>query len=373
MGLDSLEHKLRLIELYPTKEILTKKDLIKLLESGEAIRHYIGFEISGFIHIGTGLFCASKIADLQRAGIKVTIFLADWHSWINKKLGENWEAYRVVGKYFDKTLRKLVAIFGGDEDTVDTIFGSELYHCNDDYWRLVIEVSKHTTLARVRRSITILGRKQGEAVSFGQLIYVPMQVADIFQIGVHIAHAGIDQRKAHVIAREVAPKITVKPLKLGDEIVKPVALHHELLLSLGLSKVPESKEELIDVKMSKSKPETAIFVHEDPESIKQKILKGFCPPREVEFNPIIQLAKLVYREREEIVIPREQRYGGDLVLNGIQELLQVYKEGKLHPLDLKRAVAEEVANLLKPLSNWFESGEGKHLLEEAKQYLKITR
>ena len=373
MTLDSVERRLRLIELYPTIEILTKEDLIRFLESKEPINHYIGLEISGLIHLGTGLFCGSKMADLQRAGIRVTIFLADWHSWINKKLGEDWEAYRVVGKYFDKTLRKIISVFGGDEDSVRTVFGSELYHCNDDYWKLVIEVSKHTTLARIRRSITILGRKQGESVSFGQLIYVPMQVADIFQLEAHIAHAGIDQRKAHVIAREVANKITVKPLRLNNQVVKPVALHHEPLLSLGLSKVPESKEELVEVKMSKSKPDSAIFVHEDLETIKQKILRGFCPPREIQFNPIIQLAKLVYRERDEIVIPREQKYGGDLVLQGIDELLRVYKEGKLHPLDLKRAVAEELVDLLRPVSNWFQHGEGKALLEEAIQYIKITR
>ena len=89
----------------------------------------------------------------------------------------------------------------------------------------------------MQRSITILGRKEGESVDFAKLIYPPMQVADIFTMGVNIAHAGMDQRKAHVIARDVAGKMKVSPLlDANGERIKPVCVHHPLLL--GMKKPP---------------------------------------------------------------------------------------------------------------------------------------
>jgi len=48
------------------------------------------------------------------------------------------------------------------------------------------------------------GRSEGESVNFALMLYPGMQVADIFAQGLNIVHAGNDQRKAQVIARDVA-------------------------------------------------------------------------------------------------------------------------------------------------------------------------
>jgi len=45
------------------------------------------------------------------------------------------------------------------------------------------------------------------------------------------------------------------------------------------------------MKMSKSKPNTCIFIHDSPEEIRQKINGAFCPPKEVGFNPVLDWAK----------------------------------------------------------------------------------
>ncbi len=82
-----------------------------------------------------------------------------------------------------------------------------------------------------------MGRKEGETVDFAKLIYPPMQVADIFIQGLTIAHAGMDQRKAHVIMRDVALNLRVRPLlDPASGKIKPVAIHHHLIL--GLQKPP---------------------------------------------------------------------------------------------------------------------------------------
>ena len=77
-------------------EVLTREDLERLVASGTPLRHYIGFEISGKIHLGTGLVCMGKVKDFVDAGVDCTIFLADWHSWINDKLGGDRDTIRRI-------------------------------------------------------------------------------------------------------------------------------------------------------------------------------------------------------------------------------------------------------------------------------------
>src|SRR3989344_8857435 len=91
----SVEERLELIKRN-TEEVMTEEDLKKMLESGEKLKHYIGFEISGKPHLGTGLVCMAKVKDFIDAGADCSIFLADWHSWINDKLGGNPEAIKKV-------------------------------------------------------------------------------------------------------------------------------------------------------------------------------------------------------------------------------------------------------------------------------------
>ena len=161
----------------------------------------------------------------------------------------------------------------------------------------MVDVSKNTSLSRMLRSITIMGRKEGGSIDFAKLIYPPMQVADIFIQGINLPHAGIDQRKAQVIGRDVALKIKAKSLldKKGNKI-KPVAIHHHLILGLGKPSVwPVPKEQLQELwsalKMSKSKPDTCIFIHDSPEEIKRKINKAFCLEGETEFNLCMKIGQ----------------------------------------------------------------------------------
>ena len=364
-----------------TEEIMKEEDLKLLLDSGTKIKHYIGFEISGKIHLGTGLMCMSKVKDFMDAGIDCSIFLADWHSWINDKLGGDREVIkRVAGGYFKEGLKASLKCFGGDPEKLKFILGSDLYHNNDDYWATMVDVSKNTSLARMQRSITIMGRKEGGSVDFAKLIYPPMQVADIFIQGINLPHAGIDQRKAQVIARDVALKIKTKPLldKDGNQM-KPVAVHHHLILGLGKPPVwPVPKEQLQELwsalKMSKSKPDTCIFIHDSPEEIKRKINQAFCLEGETEFNPILDWVKyLIFRDADsKLEIKRPEKFGGDMTYTSYKELEKDFAEKKLHPMDLKNSVSEKLIQILEPARKHFEQPKVKKMLEELEQLI-ITR
>lgn len=83
-----------------TEEIIGEADLKKMLKEGGKLKHYIGFEISGKPHLGHGLVCMSKVKDFHDAGFEVSIFLADWHSWINNKLGRHGNNSKSRGSLF---------------------------------------------------------------------------------------------------------------------------------------------------------------------------------------------------------------------------------------------------------------------------------
>ena len=372
--------KLELIK-HNTEEIMTEEDLEKLLESGQKLKHYIGFEISGKPHLGHGLVCMSKVKDLVDAGVDCTIFLADWHSWINDKLGGDMEVIQKVAvNYFKEALIAAYKCVGGNTKDLKFVLGSELYHNNDKYWETMIDVSKNTTMGRITRSITIMGRKEGEDVDFAKMLYPPMQVADIFAQGINIAHAGLDQRKAQVIARDVALKLKTNPLldKNGNKI-KPVAIHGHLILGLQKPPVwPVPKEKLQELwskmKMSKSIPNSAIYMTDKESEIRKKIKGAFCPEGEIGFNPLLDWAKyLVFINSSSILeVKRDEKFGGDITYKSYEDLENDFAKKKLHPMDLKSALADRLVEILTPAMKHFSTPKMKKAKEEMEKLI-ITR
>ncbi|MEM4181597.1 MAG: tyrosine--tRNA ligase [Candidatus Pacearchaeota archaeon] len=375
----SVEEKFNLIKRN-TEEILGEDDLKELLKNKEPLRHYIGFEVSGKPHLGHGIVCMSKVKDLHDAGADVSIFIADYHAWINNKLGGDLKIIKEVGVNFIKEVLKAgYKCVGGNPTDLKFVVGSELYHNNDLYWQTVIEISKNTTLARMLRSITIAGREEGEAVEFAMLLYPAMQVADIFSQNLNLVHAGLDQRKAQVIARDVALQLKYCPLlnKKGEKI-KPVAVHGHLILGLNKPSVwpivAERKQEIwSQMKMSKSILNSAIFMLDDEKTIEKKINEAFCPEGEIEFNPLIDWAKyIVFPISKELLVERPEKFGGNKKYLSFEELEKDFKEKKLHPLDLKKSMAKEIIKILKPAREHFSSPEMKKLKEKMDKIL-ITR
>jgi len=359
-----------------TDEIIGAEELEILVTSGEKINHYIGFEISGLVHLGTGLMSGLVIRELQKLGVNTSFFLADWHTWINNKLGGNMELIEQVAKeYFLPALKVSAQIAGADPEKINSNFGSELYHENDRYWQTMVEVSKSLTLSRVLKSTTILGRQESDSMNFAYLVYPPMQVADIYEMECKIAHAGMDQRKCHVIAREVAEKLQVHPLTdaKGNKL-KPIAVHHHLLL--GLQKpatwpLPEGEEKdtiRSQMKMSKSIPGSAIFIHDSEEEIQDKLRKAFCPEKEIEYNPVLDWVKyMLFPILGEMNFVREERFGGNFTVKSYQELEERYASGDLFPLDLKQNVANILTELLAPARALFANTQAQNLISTIKE------
>jgi tyrosyl-tRNA synthetase len=259
-----------------------------------------------------------------------------------------------------------------DTKRVEFVWASDLANSRD-YWKRVIQIAKSTTVLRATRALTIMGRKEGEMKETSQYFYPMMQVADIFELGADITQLGLDQRRANILAREVGEK-------LGWW--KPIVVSHHMLIGLQGVKQPEGEgfdenkkfDVEISSKMSKSKPETTILVHDTSEVIKKKIAGAFCPPKVVDNNPILDYSKhIIFKKFGKMKIEREKKFGGDVTYKTYEELEKDFVEGKLHPADLKNAAADALDKSVEPIRKHFEKkGHARELYEMVKKS-EVTR
>jgi tyrosyl-tRNA synthetase len=219
-----------------------------------------------------------------------------------------------------------------------------------------------------------MGREDAEDIETAALFYPCMQAADIFQLDLDIACAGIDQRKAHIIARESAQKLQRK---------KPVSVHTPLLLSLlggqqavtgvvpgSLDENPKFDSE-IGSKMAKSVPGSAILVHDEPEEIRDKIRSAYCPAREIKDNPVLDIVRLVLLPQMTCLeVERPFKYGGNTTFEKYEDVEKAYLRGELHPQDLKSSVTKSLSDRLEGVRQ--ELNKDPELLKRIKA-MEITR
>ncbi len=301
-------------------------------------RAYIGFEPSGRLHIGN-VITANMLKRLERAGCHVTVFLADWHAMINDKFGGDLERIRACGLYQQEAFLAL----GLDPSNTQFRWAAD-FAGDAKYWERVLRAAKASSLQRVKRALTIMGRKEDEAeVDSSKLIYPAMQVADIFHMELDIAAGGMDQRKAHMLARDVCDKTGWK---------KPVAVHTPLLGSLKGGE----RMDPVEHKMSKSDPSAAISINDTPAEIEKKMQKAFCPP-EAAGNPVLQMYQYLVFEhlgKAPLLVKRDAKFGGDVTFANFDELQAAYTAGKLHASDLKAAAAKALIDITAPVRAHFE-------------------
>lgn len=350
------------------EEVIGGEELKKLLESGEELIAYDGFEPSGQIHIAQGLVRAINVNKMIKAGVKFKMWVADWHAMANNKMGGDLEKIKTVGKYFIEVWRAS----GMDLSKVEFMWASDLAK-NPDYWKLVLQVGKSNALKRFIRTAEMMGREESlEKLTGAHIIYSCMQVADIFMLKANITQLGMDQRKVNMLAREVG-------VQLG--YWKPVVVSHHMLLGLGkpASATKDALQRTIELKMSKSKPDTAIFMTDTLKDIQRKINKAWCLEGEVKDNPVLEYCKYIIFESFDrlkisaFIVERPEKWGGNIILSSFQDLETKFANKEIHPQDLKVAVVKYLDQLLQPVRKHFEeNAEAKKLLETVKSY-QVTR
>ena len=310
------------------EEIVTLDGLMELVESNKSLTAYVGYEPSGKIHMGHVL-TVNKLLDLQNAGFKITVLLADLHAYLNEKgeleeiremAKENKEVFVAMGLDPNKTTFVLGGSDGYDFSNKDG------FQMTSEYQMLSHRLMSHITEKRAIRSMKMIARHP-ENMKTSNVIYPILQVADMIELEIDVAVGGMDQRKIHMLARDVMPKLGLKA---------PICIHTPILVGLDGSKMSSSTENYISV-------------DDSYDQVKQKISDAFCPTQ-VEDNPILHLFRYhIFPRLSEVTIKRPDKFGGDLNYMSYEPLEKDFISGTLHPLDLKNAAIDYINEILDPI------------------------
>eukprot|EP01066_Platyproteum_vivax_P019108 Platyproteum_vivax@DN7625_c1_g4_i1.p1 len=237
------------IALSVGEECLMAEELRQLLIHKDHPICYDGFEPSGRMHIAQGILKAVNVNKLTSCGCIFKFWVADWFALLNNKMGGDINKIRKVGEYFVEVWKAA----GMNMSNVQFLWASDEINGNsNDYWIRVMDIARKNSIARIRRCGQIMGREEGDEQPAAQIFYACMQCADIFHLQADICQLGLDQRKVNVLAREYCDQIKKK--------FKPVVLSHGMLPGLLEGQA----------KMSKSDPDSAIFMEDSEADIKRK-------------------------------------------------------------------------------------------------------
>jgi len=324
-----------------TQEIITEEELMKLLETKKNPSVYLGTSVTGRPHIGYFAW-VQKLADFLKAGFKVKVLLADIHGALDNT---PWDLLEKRYKYYEMVIPAMIEAMGGDLKNFELVKGSD-FQLDKKY---VLDVLKMSTFASVKDCTKAASEvvKMGDNPKLSGLIYPIMQAVDEVYLDVDIQLGAIDQRKILVFAREFLPKIGYKR---RIEVMIPFVR--------GLTQ---------EGKMSSSVNYSKIDLLDDEKTIKEKLKNAYCEEGNPE-NGVLDFAETVIMtqkqdKKEVFVINRPEKFGGVLKFKTKEELHEAFVSKKLHPMDLKNAVAIEINKLLEPIRKKF-AGQEK-LIKEA--------
>ncbi len=308
-----------------TQEIITESELKELLRKKKQPVVYLGTSVTGMPHIGYFVW-ATKMADFIRAGFKVKVLLADIHGALDKT---PWDLLEKRYEYYKLVIPALFDAIGADVSKVEVVKGSD-FQLKKDYMFDVLKMSTYVTVHDCTKAASEVV-KMGESPKLSGLIYPIMQSVDEEYLGADIQYGGIDQRKILVFARESLPKIGYKS---KIEVMTP--------LIPGLT--PGGK-------MSSSEKASKVDLLDDEKTVNDKLNAAFCEPGVVVNNGVLAFLKYVImvhkQDKDEVfVVERPEKFGGIKKYKSYDEVEADYAAKKLHPMDLKKAVAKEINKLL---------------------------
>jgi len=314
------------------EEVIRDEELKSVL-SRDKLVCYVGYEPTERIHVGW-LVWILKLKDIQKAGIDIKILEATIHAWINDKGSiEELEEYK-------KNVRKIIEKLGIYATYIDS---SEII-TDPEYVRLLIQAAKNTTLDRVKRAIVVLKRRIEEVEQdFSKILYPLMQAVDAIYLNVDFALGSIDQKPAYTMSRDIAVRLGRKPV-----VILCTPLIPGLKAPL-LEDIDNLDEVLVYAKMSSSRPDDAIFLDDDPETVERKIMSCPCKPKETLLNPILSIVKHVILPYYEKITIETKTKNVEITIDNAEEIDRLYRSGELTPEELKKACKDYLIEMLEKL------------------------
>lgn len=321
----SVEERFNLIKRN-TEEIVTESELKELLKKKEKPVVYLGTAITGRPHLAYFLWVL-KLSDFLKAGFKVKILLADLHGALD---GTPWVILDKRYDYYEKIIPLMFEAIEVDVKNLEFVKGSE-FELKPEYMYDVLQVSSLASIHDLKKAASEVV-KFGDNPKFSGLVYPIMQMIDEQYLGVDVQYGGADQRKILMFAREYHQKIGYKP---RVEVMTPLI------------------QGLVGKKMSASDEKSKIDLLDDEKTIRSKIQNAECAAGNPD-NGIMAFLKYVImtikqNKREKFVVNRDKKYGGNLVYRDYKEIEKDFMDKKIHPLDLKNAVTDEIIEILRPI------------------------
>jgi tyrosyl-tRNA synthetase len=306
------------------EEVITKDELKKALKKKD-FSLYWGTMPTGSVSFAY-FFPMLKIADFLRAGVKVKILLADLHAALD---GVPWDILEKRYKYYERAITLILKSIGVKLDNLEFVKGSHL-QLNKDYLNDLLKLSTLTTINSAKHSAAEAVKTARGDIKLSGLIYPLMQALDEEYLKVDAQFAGLDQRKILVFAREYLPKIGYRQ---RIELMTPMI--RGLTGEQMSSSIESSKIDLLD----------------DEKTVERKIINAHCVSGNPENGLMDMLKYLIFVMKNDkgqnLIVKRDKKYGGDLIYSSYEELEKDFVSKRLHPLDLKNALAKEVNFLLK--------------------------
>jgi len=339
------------------EECQTEEELYRVVQRPH-FNLYDGFEPSGRMHIAQGIFKAVNVNKCTSGGNATFIFwVADWFGLMNDKMGGDLEKIKTVGRYFIN---------------VWTAAGMDIKNCQfrwtsdeitrnaAEYWPLTLDIARVFSISRVKKCCTIMGRAEN-TLSCAQILYPLMQCTDIFFLKADVCQLGVDQRKVNMLAREYCDASGRKQ--------KPVILSHHMLLGLKEGQG----------KMSKSDPDSAIFMEDTVDDVRRKITNAYCPKvatagatkdselfleRDDLANPCLDYVRYI------VLSPENASFqAGSKTYRRWEDVRYDFLNDSLSEHDLKEGLIRELNRLLDPVRRHFsENEEARNLLKLIGEY-----
>ena len=306
------------------QEVIEEKELREQLEKKKEFTVYWGTMPTGSISIAY-FFPMMKVADFLKAGLKVKILLADLHAALD---GVSWDILEKRYEYYKEAIVTILKTINVDISKLEFVKGSEL-QLNQKYFHDMLKLSTISSTHDCLKAASEVV-KLGDNPKLSGLIYPLMQALDEEYLHVDAQFGGMDQRKIMVYAREYLPKIGYKP---RIELLNPLI------------------RGLVGVKMSSSIESSKIDTLNDEETVKNKLNKADCVAGDPENGVMALLQYLIFvikeDRKETFIVERPEKYGGNLEYKTYARLEEDFVAKKVHPLDVKNAVAKEINKLLK--------------------------
>ncbi|XP_051177760.1 tyrosine--tRNA ligase 1, cytoplasmic [Lolium perenne] len=340
-------------------ESIDEDDVRRLLGKNVAPVCYVWCDPSPLVHVAQGIMMVIKIRKMVEAGCRVKILIADWFACMQNKFDGDLTKIRSVGFYMIEIWKAV----GLELNTVQFIWLSdEINSHSDEYWALVMDISRNNTLRTMIRCCGILDPYilNEEDRIVGSYDHEDVVASTLFTPCVQCACILFQKADIWLLSMDHEEDLHHK---LVRQYCKGMEHQHRPII-LSYSKLPNLIEHPEFAK--NGDPACAIYMEDREVNLRDKLSRAFCPAKVAEGNPCLEYIKyIVFPWFGYFEVLRKEENGGSRMFQNMEELITDYESGALDATEVKLALTEALSKILKPVRDYFANSCKAKNLEEA--------